>query len=85
MKLKQPESASKTWTRLWLAWIAAFFLIEGSALARHRQQDTLSDHVWVWFDIPRHPVPQRSVRFRRIALLAFFAWLAGHFFTGDEV
>ncbi len=85
MKLKQPICASKTWTRLWLGWIAAFFVIEGTALARHRPQDTLSDHVWAWFDIPQHPAPAGNVRFRRIALVGFLAWLAGHFLTGDDI
>ena len=86
MNLKPPPpGASRTWTRLWLGWIAAFFLIEGTALARHRPQDTLSDHVWAWFDIPHHPAPPRQVRLRRIALLAFLAWLVSHFLTGDDV
>lgn len=85
MKLKSPEAASPAYTGVWLAWVTAFFLIEGSALARRQPENTLSDHVWAWFGIPRHVAPSRSVRSRRIALLGFFAWLVGHFFTGDEI
>lgn len=84
-KIRQPEGASPTWTRLWYAWIAGFFMIEGSALARHRPQDTLSDHVWAWFDIPRHSPPAESVRARRLVLLGFLAWLCSHFLSGDDV
>lgn len=85
MRLKEPPGASRTWTRLWLGWIAAFFVIEFAALARHRPQDTLSDRTWCWFGIPRHAAPSRSVRLRRISLLAFLAWLVGHFLTGDDI
>jgi hypothetical protein len=77
--------ADPRWTRAWLAWIAAFFVIEGSALARGRPVDTLSDHVWAWADIPRHLAPTREARMRRLALLAFVAWLSAHFLTGDDV
>lgn len=76
---------SPAFTRAWYAWILAFFAIEGTALARRRPQDTLSDHVWTWFDIPRHPAPLRAVRLRRISLLAFLTWLVAHFLTGDDV
>ena len=80
-----PEGATPAWTRAWLIWIAEFFVIEGSALARHKSEDTLSDHVWAWFDVPKHKAPNRSERVRRVVLLAFLAWLGAHFLTGDEV
>lgn len=80
-----PDGASPTWTRLWYGWIVAFFAIELSALARHRPQDTLSDHVWAWFGIPRRKAPPPGVRARRIALTAMLAWLVGHFLTGDDI
>lgn len=70
---------------MWLGWILAFFAIEGSALRRRRPQDTLSDHVWAWFDIPQHRAPSRGMRGRRLLLLGFLAWLCAHFLTGDEV
>jgi hypothetical protein len=85
MRLKHPPKTDPRWTALWLGWIAAFFVIEESALARHRPQDTLSDHVWAWFDIPRHSPPTRGVRGRRLFLLGFLAWLTAHFLTGDDV
>ena len=77
--------ADPRWSRAWVAWIAAFFVIEGSALARGRPVDTLSDHVWKAFDIPHHVAPTRETRMRRLALLAFVAWLSAHFLTGDDV
>ena len=83
--LKHPAGADWRWTAMWLVWIAAFFGIELSALARHRPQDTLSDHVWAWFDIPRHPAPSRGTRGRRLLLLGFLAWLVGHLLTGDDI
>jgi hypothetical protein len=83
--VQRPPEADPRWTALWLVWIAAFFGIELTALARRRPQDTLSDHVWAWFDIPRHPAPTRQIRIRRLTLLGFLAWLVGHFLTGDDI
>lgn len=80
-----PVGATPAWTYGWYAWLGAFALLEGSALARHKPEDTLSDHVWAWFDVPKHPAPNRSERIRRVTLLAFMAWLGAHFLTGDEV
>jgi hypothetical protein len=85
VRIAQPPGASPAFTRAWYAWIACFFLIEGSALARHRPQDTLSDHIWAWFGIPQHTAPQRSIRTRRMMLLAGVAWLAAHLLSGDDV
>lgn len=82
---KRPENASPLFTRLWVGWIVAFCVIEGLALVRKRPQDTLSDHVWAWFDIPKHTGPTGNVRVRRVALLSFMAWLSSHFLTGDDV
>lgn len=81
---RAPDAASRASTCAWFAWIAAFGVIEGIALARKRQQDTLSWHVWAWFGIKRHTPPPGSLRIRRLALLTFLAWLAAHFITGDE-
>ncbi len=76
---------SKLWTRAWAAWIAAFAVIEGSALLRGKPQDTLSDHVWHWFGIPQHKAPLPTLRARRLLLLTALAWLVAHFLTGDDV
>lgn len=83
--LKTPANATPAWTYAWYAWIAAFFAIECSALARKKPQDTLSDHVWAWFGIPQHKAPPAGVRVRRLVLLTFVAWCSTHFLTGDEV
>ena len=73
------------WTRAWYIWIASFFVIEGSALARRRPQDTLSDHVWRWFGIPQHNAPPMGLRTRRLVLIASLSWLVSHFLSGDNV
>lgn len=79
-----PEGATPAWTRAWIAWLGAFVVIEGAALIRRKPQDTLSDHVWAWFDIPKNPAPNRAERGRRLILLAFMTWLGAHFLTGDK-
>lgn len=86
MKLNlTPPGGRKSYTVAWLAWIAAFFAIEVPPVIQHRQEDTLSDHVWFWFGIPQHKAPPAELRARRLALLVFMAWLATHFLTGDDV
>lgn len=63
----------------WLAWLAAFAVLEGIALLNRRDGDTLSENVW------RALLPSRGApywRLRRFVLLAFCAWLSAHFLTG---
>lgn len=76
-------------TAAWVAWIAAFVVIEGIALYRKKEGDTLSEHVWKWFGTARDGRPQSQpsgwVRLRRFALLAFMVWLSVHFLTGGLV
>jgi hypothetical protein len=79
-------------TAAWVAWIAAFGVIEGIALYRKQPGDTLSEHVWKWFgtrrDVEYHgkgEQPSGLLRLRRFALLAFLAWLSIHFLTGGLV
>lgn len=71
------------YTIAWLAWLAAFVVIEGKALLNRRPDDTLSEHVWKWFATADMSRPVTGwVRFRRFVLLAFLAWLVAHFLTG---
>lgn len=63
-----------TWS--WVAWLAAFGVIEGIALFNKRKGDTLSEHVWKWF-------PKNTAR--GLGLFAFMAWLFMHFVSGGEV
>lgn len=37
------------WTWLWLAWIVSFFAIEVPAIRNDIKNDTLSEHVRLWF------------------------------------
>jgi hypothetical protein len=72
-------------TIAWLAWLAAFLVIEGVAIARRKNGDTLSEHVWMWFAIRRPkdaPPAGFWIHVRRLSLVAFMAWLAVHFVTG---
>jgi hypothetical protein len=61
------------WTALWIAWGAAFAVIEGVALTKDRQ-DTLSDHMRRWFRTDTHL--GRSVWV--FASGIFFGWFIVH-------
>lgn len=82
--VRQPANATPAFTYAWYSWLAEFILIESAAIIRRKPQDTLSDHVWAWFGIPKKHAPDRSERIRRLLLLAFMTWLGAHFLTGDE-
>jgi hypothetical protein len=66
-----------TWyTLAWLLWGIAFAVIETLGVLRKRagrDMDTLSDHVW-WV--------RDNIRFARLGLAAFFAWLVFHLMAG---
>ena len=70
------------WTVGWILWLGMFVAIEGAALFNKDRGDTLSEHVWHWFSIKGKP---RGYKLRRLAFLAFWAWLTVHFFTGGWV
>ena len=58
------------YSKLWVAWLALFLVIEGAAILNSKKGDTLSEHVWRW-------IPYKSARW--VALGGFLAWLAYHF------
>lgn len=66
----RPVGADSRFTSMWLGWIALFCGIEGSAVLRHRPQDTLSRHVRCWCDRP--------------LLIGFMAWLLGHLLADED-
>lgn len=68
-----------TWAWIW--WGAMFLVIEGLALLNKDKGDTLSEHVWSWFSI-KNKGP--GWKWRRLALVAFLAWLVLHFLTGGS-
>ncbi|SFC55426.1 hypothetical protein [Streptomyces aidingensis] len=70
------------YTIAWLVWLAAFGVIEGTALLNKREGDTLGAHVWKWAAIKGD---SRLVWVRRGLLVAFLAWLSAHFLTGGRV
>jgi hypothetical protein len=67
------------WTWLWIIWIAFFAVIEGFALARKDRNDTLSEHIWKWFQIKDKP---QQWTWRRAVLAGFLAWLLIHMVAG---
>lgn len=74
------------YTIAWLAWLAAFGVIEGVALVSKQPGSTLSEHVWRWFAIQTGSTGKLSgwVLLRRFSLLAGMAWLTVHFLTGGR-
>lgn len=80
--MEQPRGGEVTaYTWAWLGWFAYFIVVEGIALLDRREGDTLSEHVWKWL------MPERGAmawRLRRVALLAFMAWLTLHFLTRGQ-
>jgi hypothetical protein len=74
------------YTIAWLAWLAAFAVIEGRALFNKSPGDTLSEHVWRWFSTQNGSTgsPTGLIRLKRFGLLAFLAWLSAHFLTGGR-
>lgn len=62
------------WTLLWLAWIAAFGVIEGVAIFNDRREDTLSEHFRAWFKTDR----KRGRTAWIVVSGVFFAWFVVH-------
>lgn len=67
------------YTAAWLSWIGAFIAIEGLALWDKDTDDTLTEHVLVWFSIKNKG---RWWQLRRFILLTFLCWLTVHFLSG---
>ena len=68
-----------TYTLAWVLWWAAFFIIEGKALADKKPGGTLSEHLWDWFSVNEKG---RAWRLRRILMIGILAWLCLHFILG---
>lgn len=66
-----------TWA--WVFWLAMFAVIEGAAIFNKQPDDTLSEHVWKWFQIREKP---RQWTVRRWALAVFLVWLLVHMVAG---
>lgn len=58
----------------WIVWALGFAVLEGVALVNKRKGDTLSEHVWKYFD-----VDTKRWTFLRFVLTAGMVWLTGHF------
>jgi hypothetical protein len=62
------------WTWLWIAWAAAFAVIEGVAVTNDRRGDTLSEHLRYWFRVDTHL--GRTVWL--VVSGVFLAWFVAH-------
>lgn len=67
------------YTWLWVFWMAMFFVIEMPAVFNKDKNDTLSEHIWLWFSI-RDKAPWWRVR-RAVLALALVV-LMYHFLAG---
>lgn len=67
------------YTAAWGFWIAMFVVIEGAAIARREEGDTLSEHLRSWFATKGKPKWWLA---RRAVLGAALVWFALHLFTG---
>ena len=69
------------YTWMWAIWILAFGAIEWSAIKDRDTGDTLSEHIW---KLVGTKTQDRNWYhwIWRLGLLALFAWLIPHFFTG---
>lgn len=64
------------YTIAWAAWGLIFAVIEGLALANKKEGDTLSEHVWKWFQSKKDNPKALALR---TTLFGFMAWLTTHF------
>jgi len=66
-------------TIAWFIWGGLFAAIEGVALFNKREGDTLSEHVWKWFQVKKSNPKALALR---TGLFGFMAWLTAHFVFG---
>ena len=69
------------WTMLWIAWGLMFALIEGAAIANDKRDDTLSEHLRLWFST-------RQKFGRSVWLIVsgtFFAWFVTHIAVAGSI
>lgn len=69
-------TASRVYAALWIAWAAAFFAIELTALFTGRAQFTLSDFLW------RAEEVSQAWTFLRFFIAAACVWLFFHLVLG---
>lgn len=62
------------YTMAWLAWLAAFAVIEGAALVNRRGGDTFSEYTRKWF--ATHTKPGRAAF--AVAWVGFSVWYLVH-------
>lgn len=70
------------YTLAWAGWGIWFAIVEWLAARNDEPGDMLSELVWSWASIKARA---RAWRWRRIALVAFLAWLTLHLLTGGWI
>jgi len=66
----------------WILWGVYFCILEGVALVRSAEGDTLSEHIRLWFGTKKGTKPTLWAWARRIFLAVFLLWLTIHFLFG---
>lgn len=69
------------WTVLWIGWIGAFIVLEGVALYRPQEGDTLSEQVRHWLHYGPDQVPSPIVWLARGSVLTLLVWLIPHWLS----
>lgn len=70
---------------LWIGWIVAFLVIEGFAIINKKRGDTLSEHVWSWFQLKGRKDDKKPWQvLLRLGFLFFWVWLTFHFLSGGS-
>jgi hypothetical protein len=73
------------WSWLWIGWGVAFLVIEAAALINKDRGDTLSEHVWSWFQLRGRKDGKRPWQvLLRLGFVCFWVWLTFHFLSGGS-
>ena len=67
------------YTVAWVVWILVFVVIEAVAIADKKKGDTLSEHLWAWFDIKD---AEKFYKLKRFAFVSALVWFVMHILTG---
>lgn len=73
------------WSWLWIGWGVAFVIIEGLAIKNKARGDTLSEHVWAWFQLKGRKDGKKPWQvLLRLGFICFWAWITLHFISGGS-
>jgi len=70
------------YTIAWVVWILTFAIIEAVAIFDKKKGDTLSEHIWEWFDIKQ---TEKFYKLKRFTFVSLLVWFIFHILTGGWV